>query len=454
MKRSGKKEIRSGVLFAVAAVLLVALIVLVCILIFVVSGSTLRGDSFDIDMITPGGGDYDISGVFIPEFVGISSEGRREGVSTPENIVADLYGSISPTVAYILSEGEVRVADTDEWNSFARLDGSIYIKLHSSLPMIVVGLFAGERNLSKIAAADVYEMFVIPYSETSGEMSLAVRSTGGDVFICSVSEPRTFLTDADMANLMTTYSSSLVRFEFAAGSIETLEYTEPVCLEGIEANNIIVSNNTAPMVFSTPFYINSLLDTFGMNPDKATEQESEGGRAFVDHVAVLYVRASSFEYRATADGGIMLRDITGAAGDVADIAEYIRATVAIFEQIKKISVNFTGGDAGTYISSVSSVDGEVTVTLEYAFDNIPLAGADPAIRTVFKDGRLTETDVYTLSVRRKGSRSTTIPEWSFAEHIGKRGIAPRSIGAVYKADFTAESVRVEWSAKVAAEPVE
>lgn len=455
MDKQKDNDTAKKVLFAVTAVLLCALICLMLALVVIISAGSSGNGSFDIDKVKPSGTSRaDISELFVPQFVGVSSAGERGGIFFPSNVITDLYNSVAPSVAYILSEGAAEAADETYWNDLAQRDSSVYVRLHTQLPEMVVRLFgalaadgaySGNGNRS-----DVLEMFIMPYSETADEARLATRAVDGAVTLYTVKDPKSFLSEGEIEKILKTYSGSLERFEFAQDNFASFSYTEPIMLDSVSVNNIITTNGTAQIAFSSPYTINALLKAFGMNPEKTVENQTEDGSDsyYIDSRGVLYIRDSSFEYRATSDGGMTISDLTGQSGETLGAEDYIRATHTIFSGIEDIGNTFSGGEADAVISGFSSVKGVVTVEMIYCFDNIPLSGIQPAIKAVFENESLKEVVIYTLSVHRRNDKTTVMSGYGFASNIDRRGIGARYMGLVYKTDFSAVSVKPEWSAKV------
>lgn len=458
MNRQKRRDTVNRVLFTVTAVLLCALICLTLALVVIISAGSAGSGSFDIDKVKPSGvGQADISKLFVPQFVGVSSAGGRKGLFFPENVITDLYNSVAPAVSYILSEGTTEDGSEADWNGFTDLESYVYVRLHTQLPETVVRMFgdlvSDTAYIGNSNRSDVLEMFIIPYSESADEAKLATRSADGTVTVYTAKDPRIFLSEGEIEKIFKTYSSSLCRFEFARDGFASFSYSEPIMLDASGISNIITTNGTAQIVFSSPYTVNALLKVFGMNPEKAVENQTEDGRDsyYIDPRGVLYIRDSSFEYRATSDGGITIADLTGQSKTAFGAEDYIRATCAIFSRIRDIRIAFTGGEAGTVISGFSSARGVVTVEMLYCFDNIPLSGIQPAVKAVYENGSLKEAVIYTLSAHRRNDKTTVMSQYGFASNIDMRGIGARFMVPVYKTDFLSESVRPEWSAKVMAQ---
>ena len=71
-----------------------------------------------------------------------------------------------------------------------------------------------------------------------------------------------------------------------------------------------MSNQTTSLVYSSEEEKKSLLRIFALNPDKVQMSVNEKGEEnYIDVQGVLYFNDSSFEYIATAGGGIDISNI-------------------------------------------------------------------------------------------------------------------------------------------------
>jgi len=435
------------------AVLFLLLIGLTALLLTSLSRASDSDSSlFDLGMISSDTAKtVEVSTLLTPEFAGITSNGVRVGASYPSLVMRDIFRMFAPTLSVALQTENRTPATDGEWENCIREKDSVYFRFHDELPEAVVGFFAdsvgegtGERSEN---GSYLYELFLLPYDAQASETVLYTRSLSGDVCRYSVTYPEHFSTAGDFATVTRSYSSSLCGFSFADGNYTVLNASEPIFTEQLTAKNIIISNLTASMLENTSDGTERLLELFGMNPDKVSENSGEES-AFVDSRGVLYIRESSFEYRAATGGSIRLSELAPEAEDGV-IGRYLTAAMRIAETVRSFDRNLLGGEAEYTLSSFSSVEGTVKISFRYTFDNIPLAGVAPAIQVTFVDGILTEADIYTLSVRSRADTSRSMTEWGFANYLETGGIRAVSTTLVYRSDFSSESVNAEWMAEAA-----
>ena len=447
-----KNQIEEKILLLVTGGLLVALIVLTVFLTkaFTSSSDEISG-GFDMSTITSDETEYvDVSDVFLPEFIGITAKGKRVGVSS-EIVAEDIFGTLSPTVAYILSKSDGETVGEDEWDSLTGLDSSAYIRFHSQMPERVVRYFcAGCPEDYDVSGetAYIYEMFVIPFSRVDDSVRMYTRSLDGTVLRYTVTEPETYISSAELDTLTEAYVSGLTEFAFAGNSFDSLLYTEPVFTENVKMPNLIITKGTAQFIYDSVSGVKKVIGEFGMNPDKISESgdEDDSSVGYIDSRGAFYVRDSAFEYRAASDG-VEISSFAGYSenGDYS-IEDYIRAAVILYKNVRALDRNFAGADAGCVLTSVSAKNGRVTVELSYTVDNTMIKGMPPALYCVFENGFMKEASLYTVAVRERNDSTVLIPETAFAAHISKYGTAVYNASLCYRADYISESVKAEWTA--------
>ena len=417
--------------------------------------SEKHGGDFDIGMITSDGGEYeDISGLFIPSFIGITHGGDRSGTSCSSDVTADIFRTLSPTVAYILSRNSVTEVGEDDWESLVSLGDSVYIRFHSEMPASVVGMFAGmlaqSRETVDVTGGGIYEMFIVPYSAEGDIIRLLTRSVDGEVMQYTAFEPEKYITSAELGTIAESYSSSLIDFSFAKNEYSSLGYTEPLFSDTVRTANIIVTNGTSVFAYNFAGGVDDVMSAFGMNPDKVRISREEDTSydypiGYIDSRGAFYVRDSGFEYRSTADGGIEMSRYTGyIGGDGYSLEDCIRAAAGLFSSVSALDRYYGGGDADVYLSSVAYKNGSVTVELSYRYDNIPFTGMPPALSVTFRDGMMRQATFYTVAVRRLAEYSETLSESGFALYLASGGASAYNITLKYRADYSSESVRAEW----------
>ncbi len=453
-KTDRKKEIAS----TAALIILFLLLVGLTYSLFYMRNLTNRGDGvpFDLAMLTADrdADMTDISQYLLPEFIGITAAGDRCGLSGSVNTADEIYGSLAPIISETMQEKYITESDSEKWESYIGAEGSVYIRYHSTLPDNVISLFADASSSANVTAdrgkvsSYVREMFIIPCSGSDNRIEIAVKDTDGSVFLYRKPYPMNMITSEDLAEIISSYRSSMTKFMFSEDSFHSASPTEPVFLNSLFPRNILITGHTAMLIWNSDSELDGLMRVFGINPDKLlnthiTDDEDEG--RYIDTHGVLYIGESEFEYSATSEGGVDISDIIGYTDSVS-LAEYIRAAISIYEDIRDINIYFTGRDADIAISNVYTDNGVLTLEFSYFFDNIKITGIEPALVVSFSKDRLTYAKLYTIAARNLGDRTESLTEWWYLEHIANYGITPINTSLVYKSDFLSESISAEWAA--------
>lgn len=447
MKQVSKKV--SAVKLAVCAVLALALIFMTLYIVYILNLSQSQV-SFDFDTITADKSGYniDIARYLLPEFIGITSDGEKSGISGSVNILSELYRELSEVISEVL-RGENK-ADAVDWEKMEEYESSVYIRYNNVLPDCVIGIFAdasadgGEMSGSGAERGEVfsyvYEMYIIPNTEGSGKISIAVRDKNGGAALYSATAESIF-TGESVRKMRDAYLSSMYSYEMLGG--------EPVFTDNFAARNVIITGNTAQS--NTYTEMKQLMRFFALNPDKllSSHDNGEGGSSYIDTHGILSVSESSFEYTSSSDGGIGIDDFIGHS-DSGALEKYIKASASIIGFVRSMNKNYAGGDAEIYLDSVSSEGGVVTLSFIYAFDGILIEGIEPAFTAVFENGILRSARLYTISVRNLGDRQELMSEKMFIGIVSSGtsgdsgGVRVKNTSPVYRGDFVSESVKAEW----------
>lgn len=457
MKRANKRKKYDAIILVLTIVLFAALIAVTTVLFLSFNRNTVnRDNSFDLDGITSKGTHKDneiLSEALIPEFIGLTVNGQRKGISVSARAVADIYGNFAPVISRIVRYDNARLGTEEEWKEYAEATESVYIRYHSQFADIVIGTLAdiacGENRNRDAVFSYIYEMFFLPgYGEEQRGL-IATRSMDGDITVYSAPEQLDLISSADISKLIMSYGTQLKKFTFAEKRYEASSYTEPVFVDAITTSNIIISNKIASMMQANMMGINSIMRVFGINPDKllSVHTEDDGVSSYTDRSGVLYAYESAIEYKAADDGGIEIKELVGYTENI-DIGEYIHAAYSVVQDISAIYSNCTGGYADMYLSSVWSDGRNVKVELRYSYDNIRITDIEPAFIASFKDGKLVEARLFTVAVNNTGYRNESRSEWWFFDYLKRDEHVPNNVGLVYRSDFVSNSVVAEWSATV------
>lgn len=464
MKKTSKSDIVLGITIPL---LFILLIVLTVVTFYTISNNNAEGDApaYEIENTERAANEIDVSGYLLPQFIGLTSEGKRYGISSSYNLVSELYRGLSPTIYSALSES-VPVSD-DKWDEYALCDNSVYIKYHTELPGGIIGIFAGmttgreEREIH--FGGNVREMFIIPDEGENYETVVAVRDSSGNVTRYTLQGGRQTpngkqsVTASELAKYVSSYGSGMNSFTFAFDDYDGVSCTEPVYLDTVRLRGIVMTDKTAALVRNSADEVDSLMRAFELNPDKilGSAVGDDESMSYYDTQGILYIRDEGFEYtNAYNDSGIRVSDITGGAGN--KLTDYIRHALYLFEQIKSINAFYTGGDADLLLSSAAAVDGEITLEFMYAIDNVHI-DCGSVYTVVFHDGLLRSARLKTMTAGIISERVNLESEWWI---IGKYTESRKSsdpengsgtaepiidVAPVYYGDFVSDYVGAEWA---------
>ncbi len=401
--------------------------------------------------------DADLSRWFLPEFIGIFSGGEMKGLSGSASISAGIYRALAPALSGVICAENLAddVIDAGYWGRLASSECGVYLRYHSEVPDVVIGIFAddyyksadsdrfevegGGRDRREVCSY-VYEMYLIPVS--GGAVEAAVRSWDGEVSLYRGGEFGEFTEDY-VAELLSQYRRNMYDYRMTEA--------EPVFCQSVAARKILMTDKTTNLIQnSEEEEIKSLLGFFGLNTEKLllSNVDEDGRGSYADANGILTVGESAFEFNSASDGGIGVDGFIGKSGEDGSVGlrEYIEASVNIISYIRTMNRNYAGRDAEICFDSVEADGGVVTVKFFYAFDNIRITGAEPAFTAVFENGILRSARLYTMAVRNLGVRQMMIDEGKFIGYAGG-GQEFRNTTLVYRSDFSAESVRSDWMGK-------
>lgn len=445
-------------------VLLVLLCVLTIVTISTISWNNAATDpSFDLDGLTNEAHreDADVSGYLLPEFIGITASGKRNGVSTSYNLVSELYDLLTPTIFHALSSAVPLVETEDTWNACVDADNSVYIRYHTELPDGILALFAGmslgETSPATVFNAGVREIFLLfsTGATSSAETVLFTRSADGDVRKYLLSVDRSSISVSDMERFVRSYASRMVPFLFNEGRYATVAATEPLFAEEIITRDILLQKSA--FIQNNSEQCDALLRIFGFNPDKLlnVHLHENGGATYYDTQGILDLRDSVFEYtRSYEDSGMEMEDLAGFGRTPEEIplADYVRAAVVLFRSIRDIDKNYTGGDADIILKSASSANGEVTLEFMYTVDNVRIAEEDNAFEITFSGKNILHVQLHTIIVQSLPDRTASYAEWWFVSLLPAGKHPYRNVRLVYRSNYSAEEICAEWAAETEIDP--
>ncbi len=451
--RNDRKRILEIIIQATAVALIVLLIVLTGAVIAAFGRSNLTSGNvpFNLDMLTADkkSNISEIDGYLTPEFIGLSFDGEKYGISTSSNIVSELYTLISPALSELIAEGNFSKADSALWDTLAENEKFVYVRYHAQITDNIIGMFADassgvENNDRDRVLAYVYELFLIP-TRSRGGLLLATRSSEGEV---AFFEGESLFDYDKFSNTALSYRSSFTRFVFAGEKFSSRLSTEPVFIDPIATREVMLSSNTGMFVFNNDSYREALMRLFSINPDKllSEHEDPDGSISYADVHGMLYLRMSGFEYQSTSDGGVAIEKIIGYTEKIG-VREYVRTSVELISQLRSINKFFVGNDADAMFYSVEASDGRVKITYEYALDNVRITGDSPAFVAEFENGKLVYAKTTAVAAKTLLSRVNSYSEsWFFGTL--ESGIVPLNVSLVYESDYKASSVLAKWAAFV------
>lgn len=437
----------------VVPLLLVALCLLTVSTIQTINRSNLASSGeFDLDGLTNEAG-RDVANAadyLLPEFIGVTVNGVRSGVSTSSNIVADLYDILAPTVNIALTS-VIPLPDT-AWEEYTSEKNSVYIKYHSELPDGIIALFSvtseeDEKNVS--FGGNVREIFYIP--SASSESVLATRSDSGKVKKYVIPRSKSTVGTDELERFVRLYEGVMSPYIFNEDNISNLSWSEPVFTESIQTRQLIMTDGTCDLIQNSTVEKKAVLRLFGLNPDKllSVHEGTNESTSYSDAHGILYLRDSSFVYvPSSADNARSVSEVLGASS-VSDSAgeilwDYIQTALLLYEEVAEIDRNYAGGEAQLLLKSAESENGEVTLRFFYAVGNIPLSDERDAYRITFSGGKILRVELHTIAVRVLIERDESYTEWWFASKLQQYSTDVR---LVYRSDYISEAVSAEWVAE-------
>lgn len=461
MRNTRFKKTTDKIIIYLTIILLGVLFVLMASVIYSYGNSNLANSKvpFNFDMLTADmETDFpDVEKYMMPEFIGLTLDGYKYGISSSENIIFELYDLMAPAFSSLLNPDNRRSATTEYWYSLADSSNTVYLRYHNQLPDNVVGLFAdfssdeseSENTVSRDTVSSyIYEMIYLPPDAESRMALIAVRSVDGNIGVYKGIVPEGTLDYGKIAETAGLYKSSFNAFEFSKDKYKSTTGTEPVFLTTVVTREILITNNSASLLQANAADTEKIIRLFSMNPDKLLNQHVDeyGNQSFIDVHGVLYMRDSGFEYQAANGGGISVDKIIGFSKKIG-LREYILSSVKILSGVRDLNRYCIGGDANVFLDSVEAANGRVRLIFNYSFDNLRLVGGTPAFCAEFENGKLVSANLYSVAVKNLASRVQSHYEWWFYETVGKE-YAPQNVCLVYESDYISESVSAKWAATV------
>ncbi len=443
-----KKKTAERLMMLPVLALFLCLAVLTALLLSAFRENSSETPDFDLRAVTANRGDAAeaISDCMMPGFAGITKDGARWCITGSANAMRELCETLYPVLGEALVNGTFREGDEEEWKAIAESESSVYLRWQSEMPDAVVALLASPGEGAAAVRPEEYqsEVFLVPYVRGENFALTAFRNADGAVRIAKVTMPKTILSGEDLTRFVRSFRNSLVSFDFR----EMGGHPQPVVTGRVNLSCILMTADTAAFVLDSPSEKDALLSLFGLNPDKMLSEriESDGGTSLVETRGELYIGKTVIVYRSTSENGVGLQSLIGYS-DRAGLAEYIQASLLLFDGVRTINPWLAGGDADLMLTSVRAEGGEVCLTFSYGYNNIPIDARIPAYTVTFEGAQIREAEIYTLAVQGLGARGETKTGSWFSRWLAKREIVPEKIFLIYPEDCLSESVLPEWAAE-------
>lgn len=414
---------------------------------FVKNGKTDGEIPFEMQMLSTSTQDSRLNiddTLFQPALIAVASGGDISAVINSVAVVQELYSDISLCLFDALQNEPVLITDS-QWKDAATDENYIYVQYPGEFPYQIVFAFAAakEESEEQIRQADTYvgirEALLVP-NATGKITHLLVRGRYGAFM---------FAADTDMDMSTFTQYPRAYPDVFYRGEMSIVgDDTDFLVLDKIAARDIYVSEIGVSALLANRNHVDGLLRLLNYNPDKLRyHTETDGTFVYVESHGILRMDARTIRYSAAEQGGIPLSRIAG-RGASGDIYTYLRAASHIVWRLADMDPLYTGGDAGLYLRSVSSYDGEISLYFSFCSDNIEIYKSDrnTGLTITFKEDKIIQI-VHHVTVVRRGldERRIILQSWY------KEQLAPDMAAAmrpVYRMEEGIISMTAEWVADV------
>jgi len=432
-------QLRAPLLNGLLAVLLAVLFVQCGIFMAMYAG--VRRSSaevpFDMRMLSASSADSQKEldpELLAPEVIAIHEGNTCYAVCHSAVVVKETYAELSECLlpAFL---AEPVAASAEEWQS--ALSGTyVYAAYANELPYQVICAFAASQADSdaQVRRTDPYVGVseVLLDADESGRFTWLLVRGGGGVFRFPLTAEK---TAADFTTYPLTYSDSFCRAELRDLGDRCVLETE----DSLPTRVIYASSGMTTLLTTNQDFLRFL----NFNPDKLNYHvEPDGTYVYVESHGILRAASDEMVYHATESGGI---EIDGFGGSGTDIYAYLRVASYLINRIGSMSHQYTGGDAGLYLESVSAEGKTLTLRFEFRCDNIVLAGDGDVqgLTLKFTDDRLTEIRYQMVVVRRTLDVNRVMLKSWYRRMLGADADADMRL--VYAADRDSYTLTAVWA---------
>lgn len=414
---------------------------------FVKNGRANGDIPFEMQMLSTSTKDSRLNiddSLFQPTLIAVASDGDIRAVVNSEAVVQEMYTDVSPCLHNGLMGECVPIPDS-HWMDAVSGENYVYVQYPWEFPHQIVFAFAAAKAESEgqIRQADTYvgirEALLLP--DESGQIThLLVRGASGAYM---------FAVDAEADMSLFTHYPQAYPDVFYRGEMSISDKDAAFFVaDKIAARDIYVSEIGVSALLANREHLDSLLRLLTYNPDKLRyHTETDGTFVYVESHGVLRMDARTLRYSAAEQGGIPLSQIVG-RGASGDIYTYLRAASHIVWRLSDMDPLYTGGDAGLYLRSVSSRDGEITLYFSFCSDNIEIyrSGRNTGLHITFRGDKIVQI-VHHITVVRRGldEHKLILQSW-YKDQLAPD--APASMRPVYRMEEGSISMSAEWLAEV------
>ena len=379
-----------------------------------------------------------------PACIGITADGKTSAVMNSAAVVDEIYTDVSRCLFEAMQNDAVSVSE-NMWQQALQQDAYVYLQYPNELPYQVIFAFAAAKAESdvQIRRADSYigVREVILTADTEGNLTQILVRGGENVYAFS-------LDTAIRMDVFTAYPLAYPEV-FYNGTMDDLgTHTEFVTTEKISARDIYASVGGTSMLRANPNHLENLFRLLNFNPDKLRYHiEADGTYVYVESHGILRMDTRTIAYTAAEQGGVSLSKIVGqdASGD---IYTYLRAASYIVGRLNDMDNQYSGGDAQLRLTSVSAVNGSVTLDFAFYSDNVEIytKSGNSGLSISFTGETISKISFEMIVVRRSLSEHRLMLQaWSKKQLAGS---SPAIMRLIYRMDAEDIAISAEWMAQL------
>ncbi len=447
MKNYSKKKVAGILEISAIALLTAALIIMFAEYCRLVQSASVyykneNTDIFRENIHLSGSENMQPLGLLSPVFIGISSE--KKLAPTDAAIKKQLISDAKPFILGVFSDVSTVMEFSSEKAKNDYLEQSVYNKDYLYLSFIenipanaFIPAISGNAIENAYHAFGVKELFIC--CDNNGMLSGTAIDDNGNIASLSVREQTSLSFDTLRAYIN---SDGMSEFEFTSAGNKMY----PVYTSSVSTFNIAAYNNSGGFLESDSENLSGVLKAFGFNPNGTRFYRTGNSYVtYVEDIGELRISSSGDITYSPTGSGISLAELCGKTKKTYSFEDKISAAYNI---ISKLDKNYYGGYANLIINTVV-YDGEnLTVSMIYSADGIPIDSETPAASLIFGENFLVSAQVNARSFTKLGSTYSDIPQkllFVFSSQNFLDSALPRSFIPVY----TQNDVDAVYNAKYA-----